>query len=198
VAHPRLIEADRPVFFLSFGSPWSYLAAERVNATLPVVPVWQPVLEPASAAPGGGASASDPAERHAVERLAAERGLPPVRWPPSNEPAAEPSPALLAAIYAQGAGRAVAFSLAALRQAFAAGRNLSDVDTVLLAAAACELHPRAVLKGIESRAVKERLEAANRMARELGVERLPAVTAGGTVFYGDQALEEAAAAIGRA
>jgi 2-hydroxychromene-2-carboxylate isomerase len=198
VAHPRLIEADRPVFFLSFGSPWSYLAAERVNAILPVVPVWQPVSERALGTVGESRPALDPAEREAVERLATERGLPPVRWPPDREPDAGPSAALLAAIYAQGVGRVVAFTLAALRQAFAAGRDLREVDTMLLAAAACELHPRAVLKGIESRAVKERLDAANRMARELGVERLPAVAAGGTVFYGDQALEEAAAAIGDA
>ena len=55
--------------------------------------------------------------------------------------------AMRAAVFAQQTGRVVAFSLAAFRQAFAGGRDLTDTDNVLLAAAACELHPRAVLKG---------------------------------------------------
>ena len=51
-----------------------------------------------------------------------------------------------AATYAKQIGRTVAFSLAAFRQAYAGGRSLGDPDNVLIAAAACEMHPRAVLK----------------------------------------------------
>ena len=51
--------------------------------------------------------------------------------------------AMRAATFAAQIGKAASFSLAAFRQAFAAGRDLSDPDNVLLAAAACELHPRA-------------------------------------------------------
>jgi predicted DsbA family dithiol-disulfide isomerase len=80
-----------------------------------------------------------------------------------------------AAVFAQQAGRVVAFSLAAFRQQFAAGRDLSDVDNVLIAAAACELHPRAVLKGLESRGVQERLEETAKEAAALGVREVPAV-----------------------
>ena len=58
------------------------------------------------------------------------------------------------ATYAKGGGRAVAFSLAAFRQVFAGGRDLGDEGTVLLAAAACEMHPTAVLKGIGLRSVR--------------------------------------------
>ena len=36
--------AERPVFYFDLGSPYAYLAAERVNQVLPVVPVWQPIL----------------------------------------------------------------------------------------------------------------------------------------------------------
>ena len=43
------------------------------------------------------------------------------------------------------------FSLAAFRQAFAAGRDLTDPDNVVLAAAAAELHPRAVTGGPRAR-----------------------------------------------
>ncbi len=59
----------------------------------------------------------------------------PERWPPDTRTA------MLAATYAKQIGRAVAFSLAAFRQAFAGGRDLGDTDTVLIAAAACEMHP---------------------------------------------------------
>ena len=73
-----------------------------------------------------------------------------------------------AATFAQKGGRAVAFSLAAFRQAFAGGRDLAVTDNVLIAAAACELHPKAVLKGIETRSVKEALKQATAEAVERG------------------------------
>jgi 2-hydroxychromene-2-carboxylate isomerase len=82
---------------------------------------------------------------------------------------------MLAATYAKRIGRAVAFSLAAFRQAFAAGRDLGDTDTVVLAGAACEMHPAALLKGIELRSTADALAAATERARRDGVSALPAV-----------------------
>jgi 2-hydroxychromene-2-carboxylate isomerase len=100
-----------------------------------------------------------------------------------------------AATFAQQAGRTVAFALAAFRQAFAGGKDLSDVDNVLIAAAACELHPNAVLKGIETRSIKDRLKVATREAYDRGVRGVPSVLIGDQVFWGDDRLEEAAAAV---
>jgi 2-hydroxychromene-2-carboxylate isomerase len=102
-----------------------------------------------------------------------------------------------AAIFAQQTGRAVAFSLAAFRQAFAAGKDLSDVDNVLIAAAACELHPNAVLRGIDLQLTKERLRAATREAYERGVRGVPTVAVDGELFWGDDRLEDAAARLER-
>ena len=202
---------QRPTFFYDFASPWSYLAAERMNGALGVVPVWQPVdaaavggtdgqadPSPSPAARPGATRARRPPDElvAAVERRAAAQGLPPIRWPTPWPP--DPGAALRAAIFAQGAGRAVAFSLAALRQAFAAGRDLGEMDNVLVAAAACELHPRAVLKGIESATVGERLVAANAAAAARGLRRVPAIALGDEVFEGEDAVEAAMVAIGRA
>ena len=53
------------------------------------------------------------------------------------------------------------------------GRDLSDPDNVLLAAAACELHPRALLTAVETRAVKDALRAATDEAAERGVIGVP-------------------------
>jgi 2-hydroxychromene-2-carboxylate isomerase len=137
-----------------------------------------------------GARAEGMAE---IERRAERYGLLPVRWPdpwPGNS-----LKAMRAATFAQQIGRAVAFSLAAFRQAFAAGRDLSEVDNVVIAAAACELHPNALLKAIETQSVKDHLRDATAEAYERGVRGVPSVAVGDRVFFGDDRLEEAAAAL---
>jgi 2-hydroxychromene-2-carboxylate isomerase len=117
--------------------------------------------------------------------------LAPVRWP-------EPFPgntlfAMRAASYAKQIGRTVAFSLAAFRQAFAAGRDLTDPDNVLLAAAAAEIHPRALLAAVERDSVKAALREATERAGDLGALGVPTVIVDGRVFWGDDKLDEAAA-----
>ena len=189
--------AEQPTFYYDLGSPYAWLAAERIHQVLPVVAVWQPILLGGIWQRSGGGSWARTERREEgmreIERRAADYGLLPVRWPedwPTNTLVA-----MRAAVFAQQAGRAVAFSLAAFRQAFAAGRDLADVDHVLIAAAACELHPNAVLKAIELKSTKERLRAATDEAYERGVRGVPTVAVGDELFYGDDRLEEAAAAL---
>jgi 2-hydroxychromene-2-carboxylate isomerase len=157
-----------PRFYYDLRDPECYLWAERVNTELPVVPEWVPV-----------ALASEPAFRCAEERAAFEedltrrasaQGLQPLRMPASWP--AETDRALLAATYAKQIGRAVAFSLAAFRQAFAAGRDLDDVDTLLIAAAACEIHPNAMTRALESQRVRTALDEATAQAQ---IDAVPAV-----------------------
>ena len=100
-----------------------------------------------------------------------------------------------AATFAKQTGRTVAFALAAFRQAFAAGRDLSDLDNVLIAGAACELHPRALAKAVETDVVKRDLIAATEEAGDRGVIGVPALVAGGEVFWGDDRLEDAVQAL---
>ena len=71
------------------------------------------------------------------------------------------------ATFAKHIGRAVAFSQAAFRQAFAGGRDLGDEGTVLIAAAACEMHPTALLKGMRLRSVVGGLRDAGERARAM-------------------------------
>ncbi len=188
------MEAPRPVFYYDLGSPYAYLAAERVNHVLPVVPLWQPILLGGvwKATGGGSWARTDRREEGMaeVERRAARYGLQPLRWPPGwpNDTLT----AMRAATFAHKGGRAVAFSLAAFRQAFAGGRDLSETDNVLIAAAACELHPNAVLKAIGTKAVKEALRAATEAAILRGVTGVPTVAVGDRLFWGDDRLEDAA------
>jgi 2-hydroxychromene-2-carboxylate isomerase len=107
---------------------------------------------------------------------------------------ADTATAMLVAVYAKQIGRAVAFSLAAFRQAFAGGRDLGDPDTVLIAGAACEMHPSAVLKAIGMRSVAKALEQAGDRARSAGVRSLPAIQIGDELFEGEHALRDAAGA----
>jgi 2-hydroxychromene-2-carboxylate isomerase len=184
-------------FFFDLGSPYAYLTAERISGLFTEAgleqPEWQPILlgglfrhfDRDSWANGPGRE-EGMAE---VQRRASAYGLPPIAWP-------EPWPgntlfAMRVATFAKQTGRTVSFSLAAFRQAFAAGRDLTEPDNVLLAAAACELHPRALLKAVETDTVKGALREATDRAAELGVRGVPALVVGGEVFWGDDRLEEA-------
>jgi 2-hydroxychromene-2-carboxylate isomerase len=190
----------RAVFFYDLGSPYAYLTAERIGALFAEAgaeqPEWQPILLGGLFKRFERGSWALTDEREAglaeVERRASAYGLPAVRWP-------DPFPgntlfAMRVATFAKQGGRAVAFSLAAFRQAFAAGRDLSIEDNVLIAAAAAELHPRAVLKGARTEAVKSALREATDRAGDLGVRGVPSVVVGERVFWGDDRLEEAVGA----
>ncbi len=194
---------DHAVFYYDLGSPYAYLSAERISGLFTEAgleqPEWQPILL------GGlfrrfdrGSWAETPARAEGmaeVERRAAAYGLPPISWPkpwPGNTLVA-----MRAATFAKQTGRTVSFSLAAFRQAFAAGRDLTDADNVAIAAAACELHPRALLKAVETEAVKGALREATDRAAEQGVEGVPALVVGEEVFWGDDRLEDAVEAASR-
>jgi 2-hydroxychromene-2-carboxylate isomerase len=175
---------EQPIFYYDLGSPSCYLVAEQVMHALPEIPEWQPVL----------AGEPEAIDRHRVQRAAAALGLQPVRWP--EKMPVQSRQAMLAATYAKQIGRGVAFSLAAFRQTFAAGRDLSSADTVLIAGAACEMHPAALLKALERPALARALEAAGAAAQARGVERLPAIVMGERVFQGPDVLAQVTAAAG--
>jgi 2-hydroxychromene-2-carboxylate isomerase len=192
--------SPRVTFYFDLGSPYAYLTAERISGVFAAAgleqPEWQPILlgglfrafERDSWANGSG-RAEGMAE---VERRAVAYGLAPIAWP-------EPWPgntlfAMRVATFAKQTGRTVSFALAGFRQAFAAGRDLSEPDNVLIAAAACELHPRALLKAVETEGVKNALRGATDRAAELGVFGVPSLVVGDEVFWGDDRVEEAVSA----
>ena len=170
--------------------------AEQAHHVLGVVPEWRPVS--AGRLPAGGLDGFRCAEEEAIHRASVEAradaaGLQPVRWP--HPYPADSAWAMLAATYTASIGRGVAFSLAAFRQAFAAGRDLGERDSVLIAAAACELHPAAVIKGAELASTARRLAATTDAAIAAGVREVPAVGVGGEVFHGADCLGAEAAAV---
>jgi 2-hydroxychromene-2-carboxylate isomerase len=180
---------DSLTFYYDLCSPDAYLAAERVVGVLGAVPEFVPVR---IGGPGGFRCAEEEEiYRSEIERSAAAHGLMPLRWPDPFP--ADTELAMLVATFAKQTGRGVAYSLAAFRQAFAAGRDLGERDTVLIAAAAAEMHPAAVMKAAELKGTRARLEQATAAARAAGVLDVPALRVGDRVFHGDRELEAAAA-----
>jgi 2-hydroxychromene-2-carboxylate isomerase len=191
------LTAERATFYFDLGSPYAYLTAERISGLFTDAeleqPEWQPILLGGLFKRHGRDSWANGPEREEgiaeVERRAGAYGLPRLVWP-------EPWPgntlvAMRTATFAKQTGRTVSFALAAFRQAFAAGRDLTAAENVLISAAACELHPNAVTKAVQTEAVKGALREATDRAAELGVIGVPSLLVGGEVFWGDDRVEEA-------
>lgn len=181
-------------FYFDLASPLAYLAAERVLHELPGPAEWQPVLA-SELGSGSGEVFRCEQEREVFREEIAKRaralGLQPLRWP-------APFPfdsaiAMRAATYAKSIGRVVPFAQAAFRQAYAGGRDLQQLDNVLIAAAACEMHPAALTRGAELRSVTLQLAETTAHAARSGIKEIPAIVVGERVFEGERAVEQAAA-----
>jgi len=193
-ATPDSVTPDA-AFYFDLASPLAYLAAERILHLLPGPVEWQPVL--ARGLPAGETFEAfrcreeEDVFRVDLARRASELGLQPLRWP--AEFPFDSTLAMHAATYAKSIGRTVPFAQAAFRQAFAGGRSLGEADNVLIAAAACEMHPAAVLKGTELASIRAQLDGATEAAVRAGVSNVPAVRIGAHVFAGGDCIEQAAA-----
>jgi len=181
-------------FFVDVGSPYAWLAAERVERLLGEV-VWEPVLLGGIFAARGSGSWAETDARSAgmaeVERRAAAYGLAPVRWPhpwPGNMLLAMRAATAAAQL---GAGRELL--LAALRLGFRDGRDLSDPAAVADAGAAAGLDGDALLAAAITPEVKAALRERTEEAIALGVRGVPSVVVAGEAFWGDDKLEQAAA-----
>lgn len=190
--------AAGPAFYFDLFSPESYLAAERVLQKLALGAEWIPVsatgLPGADTLDGWRCETDREAFFDRITRVAERRGLQPLRWP-------QPFPfdsahAMRVATYAKQIGRTVPFAQAAFRQAFAGGRDLSVPENVLIAAAACEMHPNAVVIAAGLRSIAMRLDDATTLAARRGVREVPAVwIPSGDVFHGDEGIDVAAQAL---
>jgi 2-hydroxychromene-2-carboxylate isomerase len=187
----------KPTFYFDLGSPFAYLAAERLHDVLGEQVEWRPVSLGALFKLTGRSSWSlgDPERRQAgmaeVERRARLYGLPQVRWP-------DPWPgdylmAMRAATFAYRDGRGHEFTMHAFRNAFQAGSDLSLPAEVLRVAKDAGLDPRSVQAATQDPDVKLVLRNATDAAHALGVFGVPTIALDGELFWGDDRLESAAA-----
>ena len=194
-----LNRTEQPVFYYDLMSPYAYLAAERIDGVLPQQARWQPVLLGGLFKLTGRSSwALGDYERRRrgmaeIERRGHLYGAPPLRWP-------DPWPssslhAMRAAVYARQAGREREFASAAYTVAFAQGHDLAELRHVLAAAEMAGLDRAGVETAIAEPPIKDELRAATDAAHARGVFGVPTVAVGDELFWGDDRLEEAAAAL---
>jgi 2-hydroxychromene-2-carboxylate isomerase len=175
----------RVSFFFDLASPWTYLAAERVDRRFADVR-WQPAI--GEALPSARELAS---QRRAAEQRADELQLPLV-WPEA-QPAAGRSAMRVAALAAEH-GRSAEFVLAASRLAFCGGYDIDDPEILAEAAAAADLGLDECLRAAgELRRDGPMEQAALRLLAQ-GADELPVLVVGRSLFCGEHRLPEAAAA----
>jgi len=192
-------------FYFDVGSPYAYLAAERVESVLPAPPTWQPVLLGGLFKLAGRSSwaLGDYRRRQRgmaeIERRARGYGLPPIVWP-------DPWPtdylrAMRVVTWAFALGRGHDLATALFRDAFQRGRDLSIEAHVLAAAAGIGLDRRDAQAAMRDPAIKATLREATESAHARGVFGVPTVDVAGELFWGDDRLEDAArhaGSVGRA
>jgi 2-hydroxychromene-2-carboxylate isomerase len=176
------LPAPRVTFAFQAGSPWTYLAAERVARRFAGVR-WLPVA-------GAALGLEPPTARVDVERRAAELGLPLV-WPDGG-PAAGDGAGRVAAL-AAARGCAAPFVLAAGRLAYCGGYDLDDPAVLAEAAAAAGVDPVAALEATCDPAHdRAMLTAAARLSRR-GATALPVLRVGRALLCGERGIAGATA-----
>ena len=184
-------------FYFDLGSPFAYLAAERLHTLLPEPVHWQPVLLGGLFRLTGRSSwaLGDYRRRQAgmadIERRALAYGLPPMRWP--DPWPADYLTAMRATTYAFSLGQGREFTMQAYRDAFQRGSELSKADNVLESAARAGLDREAVSTGASDPQIKQALRDATDAAYDRGVFGVPTIAIGDELFWGDDRLEDAAA-----
>ncbi len=188
-----------PEFFYDFASPYAFLASLRVDDVLPVRPVWRPVSFGVIVQQIGRLPWSFAEDRSVdlgeLARRAAARGIPPLRYPPGWPLETYSLTALRAALVADEAGLLREVSAELFRTMFLEGLDLTDLERVLDAAQRAGMDREALRQGIGRQDIKDRLRAATQAALDLGVTGVPTVAIGGELFWGDDRLEAAAAAL---
>ena len=188
--------APPPVlFYLGLMSPYSWLAAERIEQLLPDAR-WRVVLAGVVFAAHGRTSWGLTDEREQgladCEARAAARGLGPLVWPerwPSND-----LQAARGATFAARSGLERSFALEAMRLAFLEGAELSERVVVLEAGRRCGIDAAELERALEDPSVKQELRDVNDEALAAGVFGVPTLLAAGELFWGDDRLEDAVAA----
>jgi 2-hydroxychromene-2-carboxylate isomerase len=181
----------RAEFFFDLSSPFTYLAAERVDRAFEDV-MWTPASTAAlqQGQPGGDTAGLDRLRVAAEERAAMLRL--PLSWPerfPADVPAA-----MRVAAFASQAGRGAAFVLAATRLAFCGGFDLEDPEILAEAAAAANIVLDDCLVSARDGGRDGAIEAEGRRLLAAGADRLPALRVGRALYWGEDRLSDAALA----
>jgi 2-hydroxychromene-2-carboxylate isomerase len=204
-----------PQFFFGAMSPYSWLAAERIEQLLPSAR-WRGVLAGAIFKANGRVSWGLTERREEsisdCEARAAEYGLGPIDWPrtwPTSDLSiaramvyaerarrtSSPAPAIGASPAADSDGGVLkTFALKAMRMAFLEGADLGELDVVLEVGRRTGIDASRMRDALQAPETKDALRQITDEALALGVFGVPTVAVAGELFWGDDRLEDAAAA----
>jgi len=189
-AHGR--EPVRVQLFFDLACPFTYLATERVERAFAHVTWTATSSETLQRSCLGDDAETVDRLRAAAEARADSLRLPLV-WPegfPKSVPAA-----MRAAAFAADQGRGGAFVLAAGRLAFCGGFDLDDPEILAEAAAAAGIRLDECLRAAGDTRRDGAMEAAGRRLLAAGADRLPVLRIGRSLFWGEQRVGAAAAAV---
>jgi 2-hydroxychromene-2-carboxylate isomerase len=207
-------EPASPLFFFGAMSPYSWFAAERIERLLPEAR-WRGVFAGAIFKANGRVSWGLTEQRADgiadCEARARAHGLGPIHWP-------EPWPTsdlLIAramtfaergggaprgagvgdgAAASAASGDAKALALAAMRLAFLDGADIGEESVVVEAGRRAGLSAERLKDALSDAGIKDALRRATDDALALGVFGVPTIVIGEELFWGDDRLDDAAAA----
>ena len=182
--------------YFDLGSPYAYLALERAESVLGRPVTLVPVLVGAIFGWRGHGSWALTDERAAgmaeIGRRAREYGLPPMDCPPGWP--ANALSAMRCATWAARQRRLPEFARVVGRRQWTQAADIADRDVLAACAREAGLDAEAMLEAIQAPELKEQLRVATEQAFGDGVRGVPTVRVGDRLFFGDDRLEEAAAA----
>jgi 2-hydroxychromene-2-carboxylate isomerase len=186
-----------PLFFLGAMSPYSWISAERIGGLIPDAE-WRHVFLGGVFKGTGRTSwgfGQERAEGMAdCEARASRYGLGPIRWParwPTND-----LHAARAMTLAARHGQLEEYALSAMRMAFLEAADLGELEVVLEAGRRVGIDEDTLRPALDDPEIKSELRDATDEALSLGVFGVPTFVVAGEVFWGDDRLEDAAAAAG--
>ena len=196
-----MADAARPTFFYDYSSVYAYLASCRLESVLPVESEWHPVWLPAVFAATGRESwvFTDAREEGLAEvaRRAELYGVPYRRNDHLIDKFMQRG-SLLAqrgGAVAAAAGKLVPYSREIFDRLFARGEDITDPTTIAAAAEAIGLDGEQTVQLCNDQPVKDRVKPLTADAVRRGVIGVPTIQVGDELFWGDDRLEEAAAAL---
>jgi 2-hydroxychromene-2-carboxylate isomerase len=184
----------RTTLYFDLGSPYAYLALERVNrfdlGELELSVISLGALFKMTGRSSWGVGPRRELGMAEVAARASAYGLPPIRWPdgwPGNYLHAN-----RACLVAEEHGELERFARAALRAAFADGVDLGDDDALLAVARAAGLDAEAIRARIAAPEIKQRLRERTAAAFAEGVVGVPTLSVDGRLYWGEDQLAIAA------
>ncbi len=189
-----------PLFLFGAMSPYSWFAAERIDALLPEAR-WRGVFAGAIFKAHDRVSWGSTEYRAGgiadCEARATAHGLGPIRWP-DPWPTSDLLIARGLTFAAFGAGSrsadVKALGLAAMRLAFLDGADLGEQSAVLEAGRRAGIDTGALANALTDPDIKDALRSATDEALALGVFGVPTILIGEELYWGDDRLDQAAAA----